>query len=92
MSRLIEVEMDDDDGVRQRLSDDDIRAFLVLLATAGNETVTKLLATVFYELARNPEQRELLVAGPDALRECRRGDAALRSAVAVPGSRDARAQ
>lgn len=64
MSRLIEVEMDDDDGVRQRLSDDDIRSFLVLLATAGNETVTKLLATVFCELARNPEQRKLLVEQP----------------------------
>lgn len=64
LSNLIEVEMDDDDGVRQRLSDDDIRAFLVLLATAGNETVTKLLATIFHELWRNPEQRALLVQDP----------------------------
>ena len=86
MSHLIQVEMDDDDGVRQRLSDDDIRAFMVLLATAGNETVTKLLATVFHELWRNPEQRTaVLRAG--ALRERDRGDAALRPAFAVPGSR-----
>jgi cytochrome P450 len=64
MSSLIEVEIDDDDGVRQRLSDDDIRSFLILLATAGNETVTKLLATIFHELWRNPDQRELLVQEP----------------------------
>ena len=64
LTQLITVEMDDDDGVRQRLSDEDIRSFLVLLATAGNETVTKLLATVVHELSRNPEQRELLVRQP----------------------------
>jgi cytochrome P450 len=64
MTRLTEVEVDDDDGVRQRLSDDDIRAFLTLLATAGNETVTKLLATALYELWRNPDQRRVLLAEP----------------------------
>jgi cytochrome P450 len=64
MTRLTEVEVDDDDGVRQRLSDDDIRAFLMLLATAGNETVTKLLATMLHELWRNPGERRVLVAEP----------------------------
>jgi cytochrome P450 len=64
LSQLAEVEVDDDDGVRQRLSDDDIRGFLVLLATAGNETVTKLLATIFFELWRNPAERGRLVADP----------------------------
>lgn len=64
MTQLTQVEMDDDDGVRQRLSDEDLRSFLILLATAGNETVTKLLATIFHELWRNPAQRELLVQDP----------------------------
>jgi cytochrome P450 len=64
MTRLAQVEIEDDDGERARLSDDDIRAFLILLATAGNETVTKLLATAFYELWRNPDQRRILVADP----------------------------
>jgi cytochrome P450 len=63
MSRLVEVELDED-GVRTRLEDEDIRAFFSLLATAGNETVTKLLATAFHELWKHPEQRRLLVAEP----------------------------
>ena len=63
MTRLTEVEVEED-GVRSRLSDNDIRAFILLLATAGNETVTKLLATAFHELARNPEQRRILVEEP----------------------------
>ena len=36
----------------------------MLLATAGNETVTKLLATAYYELWRHPDERALLVADP----------------------------
>ncbi len=63
MTRLTEVEIEED-GVRTKLSDNDIRAFILLLATAGNETVTKLLATAFLELARNPDQRRILVDEP----------------------------
>jgi cytochrome P450 len=78
MTRLAQVEIEDDDGERARLSDDDIRAFLILLATAGNETVTKLLATAFYELWRNPDQRRILVADsgliPNAVEETLRFD------------------
>ena len=64
LTRLTQVEIDDDDGVRARLSDDDIRAFMILLATAGNETVTKLLATAFHELWKNPDERRRLVQNP----------------------------
>jgi cytochrome P450 len=64
MTDLVQVEVADDDGTLQRLTDEEIRAFFMLLATAGNETVTKLLATAFFELARNPEQRRVLVAEP----------------------------
>jgi len=67
MTRLTQVEVPDDDGTAQRLSDDDIRAFMILLATAGNETVTKLLATAFHELWRNPDQRRTLVENPDLI-------------------------
>jgi cytochrome P450 len=63
MTRLVEVELADDDGVPQRLTDDEIRAFCMLLATAGNETVTKLLATALHELARHPDERRF--AEPD---------------------------
>jgi cytochrome P450 len=66
MTRLVEVELEDEGG-RSRLDDGDIRAFFSLLATAGNETVTKLLATAFHELWKNPDQRRLLVADPSAI-------------------------
>jgi cytochrome P450 len=64
MSRLTQVEVVDDSGVKTRLSAHDIRMFLLLLATAGNETVTKLLATATVELWRNPEQRRTLIEEP----------------------------
>jgi cytochrome P450 len=66
MSRLVEVELEDEQG-RSRLDDDDIRAFFSLLATAGNETVTKLLATAFHELWKSPDQRRILVADPSLI-------------------------
>jgi cytochrome P450 len=64
MTRLTQVEWEDEAGAVSRLSDADIRQFLMLLATAGNETVTKLLATAFHELGRHPDQRERLVREP----------------------------
>jgi cytochrome P450 len=68
MTLLTQVEWEDDDGSVAKLSDSDVRQFLVLLATAGNETVTKLLATAYYELWRNPGERALLVADPTLVR------------------------
>jgi cytochrome P450 len=64
LTRLLEVEVEDEHGERARLGDDDVRMFFVLLATAGNETVMKLLATALHELWKRPEQRRLLVNGP----------------------------
>ncbi|MEZ4333708.1 MAG: cytochrome P450 [Myxococcota bacterium] len=52
------------DGRRQRLTDDEIVAFLNLLAAAGNETTTKLLGNTIVLLAQHPEQRRALVADP----------------------------
>jgi hypothetical protein len=59
VSALLEAELDG-----ERLGDAEIEAFFNLLATAGNETVTKLLATALYWLARNPAERRLLVEAP----------------------------
>ncbi len=70
MTRLTQVEWQDEDGKTSRLSDRDIRAFLVLLATAGNETVTKFLATAFLELWRHPEQRRVLLDDPALVPRC----------------------
>jgi cytochrome P450 len=61
MSALCDAELDG-----QRLDDNDVRGFINLLATAGNETVTKLLATAFYWLPRHPEQRRILADDPAA--------------------------
>lgn len=63
MSRLTQVEVEEG-GVTRRLSDGDIQSFFLLLATAGNETVTKLLATAYFELWRNPDERRALVEDP----------------------------
>jgi cytochrome P450 len=64
LTRLLEVEVAGDDGELARLGDDDIRMFFLLLATAGNETVMKLLATALHELWRHPDQLRALVREP----------------------------
>ncbi len=50
-SALLEVEIDG-----ERLTDDEIGAFLFLMVVAGNETTTKLLGHCWYWGWRNPEQ------------------------------------
>jgi cytochrome P450 len=64
MTLLTEAAIRDETGETTRLSDKDICAFFNLLATAGNETVTKLMATALYWLARFPAERGLLVEEP----------------------------
>lgn len=61
---LIEVEVEEDDGVRTRLSDGEIVGFCALLGGAGNETVTKLLANAVVLFAQHPEQYGAIVAEP----------------------------
>ncbi|MDX1649582.1 MAG: cytochrome P450, partial [Myxococcota bacterium] len=79
MTVLVQAELDDPEtGARTRLRDDELRSFFMLLGTAGNETVTKMLATILELLARHPEQRALLVREPgripDAVEEGLRYD------------------
>jgi len=64
MTLLTQAEFVDEKGEHSMLDDDEIKGFFNLLATAGNETVTKLLATAFYWLAKHPDQRQLLVDDP----------------------------
>lgn len=52
----VETTSSSDDGV-DRLSDDEIIAFLFLMVVAGNETTTKLLAHAWYWAWRNPDER-----------------------------------
>jgi cytochrome P450 len=59
ISALCEAEVDGD-----RLTDDEITAFLFLMVVAGNETTTKLLAHAWYWGWRNPDERAKPFAEP----------------------------
>jgi cytochrome P450 len=58
-SALVEAEVDGD-----RLTDNEIMAFLTLMVVAGNETTTKLLGNALFHLSSNPDQHDA-VLGPD---------------------------
>lgn len=59
-----------------RLTDEEIIAFLFLMVVAGNETTTKLLGHALFHLTRHPEQADKVFAHP--------GDAADPDGVVVP--------
>jgi cytochrome P450 len=58
-SALIDAELDGD-----RLTDEEIISFLILMIVAGNETTAKLLANAWYWAWRNPDQRALPFEDP----------------------------
>jgi len=60
VSALLHVE---DDG--DRMSDQEITAFLFLMVVAGNETTTKLLGNAAFHLTGDPEQLARVFADPD---------------------------
>ena len=66
-SALLQAELPGEDGAPERLTRGEIVSFVNLLATAGNETVTKLLATAFHLLWQHPDQRRLLGDEPALL-------------------------
>ena len=63
LSALIEAEIVEE-GVSRNLTDMEINMFIMLLNGAGVETVARLLSWAAVILARNPDQREILVAEP----------------------------
>ena len=58
-SALLGAELDGD-----KLTDEEIIAFLFLMVVAGNETTTKLLGHALFHLTRHPEQYERVFADP----------------------------
>lgn len=58
-SALLAAEIDGD-----KLTDEEIIAFLFLMVVAGNETTTKLLGHALYHLTRHPEQYDRVFADP----------------------------
>lgn len=73
VSALCAAEVDGD-----RLTDDEITAFLFLMVVAGNETTTKLLAHAWYWAWRNPDELAKPIADrsrvPDWIEETLRYD------------------
>src|SRR4051812_31715851 len=59
-SALLAAEIDGD-----RLTDEEIIAFLFLMVVAGNETTTKLLGHALFHLTRHPEQLDQVFADPE---------------------------
>jgi cytochrome P450 len=67
ISRLIEVEVEREDGGTTRLDDNEIAGFAVLLGGAGAETVTKLVGNAVVLFARHPEAWQKVVDDPAAI-------------------------
>jgi cytochrome P450 len=61
MSALVQASVDD-----QRLSDDEIGAFFVLLSVAGNDTTRHTISHAMLALSENPDQRAFLAADFEA--------------------------
>jgi cytochrome P450 len=64
ITALSATELAEEDGSTRPLTDDELVRFLILLAIAGNETVTRLVGWAGVTLARHPDQRQLLVDDP----------------------------
>jgi cytochrome P450 len=67
ISRLVTTTYEDESGVTHRLTDQDIATFSVLLASAGSETVTKLMGNGVMAFHNNPDQWELVLADADLI-------------------------
>jgi cytochrome P450 len=62
---LIEAEVIGSDGAAERLTDDEIVSFCLLLGVAGNETTAKMIATGTVVLDGFPDERARLVENPE---------------------------
>jgi len=67
VSALLTAEIETDDGGTTRLADGEIVGFCTLLGSAGNETVTKLLANAAVLFARHPDQWAIVRDDPQAI-------------------------
>lgn len=65
ISRLVEAEIERDDGESSCLDDLEITSFALVLGGAGGETVSELVANAVAVFAQHPEQWQKLVAHPD---------------------------
>jgi len=79
MTELLNARFVDDEGVERTLRDDELLAYIALLAGAGNETTTRLIGWTGYLLDRFPDQRRLVAEDrslvPNAIEEILRYEA-----------------
>ena len=61
MTELLQAEYEDTEGVRRRLTREEVLGYVNLLAAAGNETTTRLIGWTGKVLADHPDQRRDLV-------------------------------
>jgi cytochrome P450 len=64
ISALVHIEMIGSDGEPERLTDEEIIYFCLLLGVAGNETTAKMIATGAVVLDAFPDERARLAADP----------------------------
>ncbi len=64
LSELAHAELTEADGSTRPFREDESMYFMMLLASAGNETVARLLSNAGVLLARHPEQRQKLRDNP----------------------------
>ena len=67
MSMLLNAEFEDENGVKKRLTRDELLAYVNIVAAAGNETTRILIGWTAKLLADNPDQRALLVDDPSLI-------------------------
>jgi cytochrome P450 len=67
VSALLTAEVEDEHGTPTRLTDGEIVGFCNLIGSAGNETVTKLLANACVLFARHPEEYRKVLADPGVI-------------------------
>jgi cytochrome P450 len=62
MTELLNATFEDDGGETRQLRDDELVAYVLLLAGAGNETTTRLIAWTGQLLGEHPDQRARVAA------------------------------
>jgi cytochrome P450 len=65
MTEMLQAEYEDLDGVKRRLTRDEVLNYVQLIAAAGNETTARLIGWTGKVLAEHPDQRRELAADRD---------------------------
>ena len=68
MTELLTIEFEDDTGTVRTLRREEVLGYVGLIATAGNETTTRLIGWTGKLLAEHPDQRAMLVDDPGLVR------------------------